>query len=275
MTHVGSRLAWSFATYVLLLAVVVTATVFLLRRQHDDGLVVNLSGRQRMLTQRMTHQLMTYAARADAGADAADARQRVRTTMRVFETTLDALASGGPAPIDLQLASFRDCPPASRTVARRLEVVRHLYASYRHAAQSILEGTPEARRAGIETITTLETELLGEMDTAVTLLQREAEAKVSELFVIQGVALLASLVLTLLLVRWVRSGVTAPLEKLREAAEEMSLGNLHKTVPVAGAAELRSLAESIERMRTSLRTLLEDRAPERERDSVAVEMSDW
>lgn len=272
MTRVASRLSLSFSVYLLLLVAVVSATGWVLRRQRDDGLVVNLSGRQRMLTQRMTHQLMTYAAKLDRGADVADARTRVRGTMRVFETTLAALDQGGPAPIDLQMASFRDVPSASRAVAARLALVRSTYQPYRDAAQQILVGDPSVRVAGIEAITTIESDLLAEMDAAVSLLQREAETKVNELFVIQGAALLLALLFTFVLVRWVRTGVTEPLEKLREAAEEMSLGNLHKAVPVSGSAELRSLAESFDRMRTSLRTLLSTARPN---DAVAVEMADW
>jgi nitrate/nitrite-specific signal transduction histidine kinase len=256
----------------LLLVAVVSATGWVLRRQRDDSLVVNLSGRQRMLTQRMTHQLLTYSSRLDAAADVADARARVRGTMRVFETTLDALDQGGPAPIDLQMASFRDVPAASRPVAARLALVRSTYQPYREAAQKILTGDLSARAAGIETIVTIESDLLAEMDAAVSLLQREAEAKVNELFLIQGAALALSLLFTVALMRWVRSSVTEPLERLREAAEEMSLGNLHKSVPVSGSAELRSLGESFDRMRTSLRTLL---TSSRHNDAVAVEIADW
>jgi methyl-accepting chemotaxis protein len=271
MRRATTRLSLSFATYVVLLVSVVAATGYVLRRQHDDGLVVNLSGRQRMLTQRMTHQLFTYATMVDAGADVTDARDRVTTTMRVFESTLDALENGGPAPVDLQMASFRDCPPASAVVARRLEIVRRTYANYRRAADDVIAGDAERRARGIATVRATESALLAEMDAAVTLLQGEAEGKVTELFAIQGVALVLSVLLTLLLLRWVKSGVTEPLEALREAAEEMSLGNLHKAVPVTGSQEIRSLAQSIDRLRTSLRALMAGR----EGDAVASEMADW
>jgi methyl-accepting chemotaxis protein len=271
MRSVTTRLSLSFATYVVLLVSVVLATGYVLRRQHDDGLVVNLSGRQRMLTQRMTHQLFTYATMVDTGADVTDARQRVATTMRVFESTLDALENGGPAPVDLQMASFRDCPPASSVVGQRLAIVRRTYGMYKRAAEDVLRGDAGGRTAGIASIRAMESELLAEMDAAVTLLQGEAEAKVTELFKIQGLALFLSVLLTWLLLRWVRAGVTQPLERLREAAEEMSLGNLHKAVPVTGSPELRSLAQSIDRLRTSLRALMDGRKA----DPVASEMADW
>jgi methyl-accepting chemotaxis protein len=271
--RVASRLSLSFSVYLLLLVAVVSATGWVLRRQRDDGLVVNLSGRQRMLTQRVTHQLLTYSAKLDARADVTDARSRVRSTMRVFEATLAALDQGGPAPIDLQMASFREVPAASRPVAARLAMVRATYSPYREAARKILEGDAAARASGIETIINIESDLLAEMDAAVSLLQREAEAKVNDLFVIQGAALVLSLLFTLLLARWVRTSVIEPLERLREAAEEMSLGNLHKAVPISGSTELRSLAESFDRMRTSLRTLLT--GARRSTDAVAVEIADW
>lgn len=51
----------------------------------------------------------------------------------------------------------------------------------------------------------------------------------------------------------------------------MSLGNLHKAVPVTGSQEIRSLAQSIDRLRTSLRALMAGRKG----DAVASEMADW
>jgi nitrate/nitrite-specific signal transduction histidine kinase len=261
----------SFLTYVVLLLGVVSATVFVLRRQHDDGLVVNLSGRQRMLTQRMTHQLLTYAAKVERGADSLDAKERVHRTMRVFETTLNALSDGGPAPIDLQMASFREAPPASQGVRAQLFRVRALYARYQRGADGVLKGTPAERALGMDVIVGTESDLLAEMDAAVTLLQREAEEKITQLFFIQGGALVLALLLTFLLVRWVRSSVTEPLERLRDAAEEMSLGNLHKAVPLTGSAELLSLGESLDRMRTSLCTLLDTRR----QDPIRAQLAEW
>lgn len=272
MARVSNRLLLSFITYLLLLVGVVSATAVVLRRQHDDGLVVNLSGRQRMLTQRMTHQLLTYASKVDAGIDPTEARNRVKGTMRVFETTLMALIEGGPAPTDLQMTTFRDCPPGSHAVAQRLLGVREIYQRYRSGAEAVLGKSPDARRAGIETIIGIESDLLMEMDSAVSLLQREAERKVTDLYFIQGGSLLLAVVLTFLLMRWVRLSVLDPLDKLREAAEEMSLGNLHRAVPAQGSLELRSLAESFERMRTSVRALLESR---RRSDPVSMEIADW
>jgi nitrate/nitrite-specific signal transduction histidine kinase len=272
VSRVSTRLLVCFLCYVALLAGIVGATVLVLNRQHDDGLVVNLSGRQRMLTQRMTHQLLTFSSRLDGQADVADARQRVRTTMNVFETTLMALIEGGPAPTDLQLTAFRDVPPVSSSVVRRLNRVRQVYQRYREGAEAILEGSSTARKAGLESIISLESQLLTDMDSAVSLLQREAEKKVTDLFMIQGAALALSLMLTAALMRWARASVVQPLEQLRAAAEELSLGNLHRAMPNEGSPELRSLSESLERMRTSVRALLETR---RRSDPVSMDMADW
>lgn len=271
MSRVGSRLAWSFVAYLLLVGGIVGATAVILGHQRDDGVVVNLSGRQRMLSQRMTHQLFTYAARVDAGADPMDARERVLTTIRVFESTLAALEEGGPAPLDLHMASFRTLPAAPATVADRIARVRRIYEPYRASARTVLDGPPEQRAEGLRGVVATETELLAELDSVVTLLQGEAESNVRSLFVVQAVAIFLGLVLTLALLRWVRHGVTEPLEKLRDAAEDMSLGNLTRPVPREGAAELRSLGESFERVRMSLRALID----KRQADDVASEMAGW
>src|SRR5690242_9997913 len=102
------RLTLSAVLFLLLLLGTVAATVFVLQRQADDGLVVNLSGRQRMLTQRMTQQLLAYSAMRERGEDPQVQRQAVLLSMQVFETTLQALDRGGPAPMDLQMVNMRD-----------------------------------------------------------------------------------------------------------------------------------------------------------------------
>ena len=58
---------------------------------------------------------------------------------------------------------------------------------------------------------------------------------------------------------------------LSAAAEEMSLGNLHKAVPLSGSAELLSLGESLDRMRTSLCTVLHARP----KDPIRAELAEW
>src|SRR6478735_165834 len=203
----GARIALIHVCYMCLLAAVVLTTGVVLQKQRDDGLVVNLSGRQRMLTQRMTHQLLGYAQLRDQGKPAQAERQALLLTLQVFEKTLEALDHGGPAPMDLQLVNLRQTPPASAPVSAQLARVRGLYWSHEKQARLILDGTETERHAAVAYIIENNSELLSEMNTAVSILQSEGEARVRQLYYIQGGALLLALLVFWLLSSYVERTV--------------------------------------------------------------------
>jgi methyl-accepting chemotaxis protein len=252
----GARIALIHVCYMLLLCAVVLTTGVVLQKQKDDGLVVNLSGRQRMLTQRMTHQLLGYAAQAESGADTAATRQAVLLTMQVFETTLHALERGGPAPMDLQMVQMRDTPAASPAVGTQLARVSALYQPFRAQARAILEGDPTRRRTGVRYVIDQNTELLSEMTTAVNLMQAEAEKRVQTLYYVQAGAVLLGLFFCWILSSITRRTVVEPLRELNQMSDAMSRGDMHRRIVAQGPREIHELGSSFERLRVSMKNLL-------------------
>lgn len=252
----GARLGFIHFMYFTLLLGVIGATAFILNQQTDDGLVVNLSGRQRMLTQRMTHQLLGYASLKDTGKDTTAQRAAVLGSMQVFEKTLHALHHGGPAPLDLQMVNMRNTPPASVGVARQLGRVENLYDSYSKKARGILDGTGDHRANGVTYIIDHNTELLSEMNTAVNLMQAEAESRVRSLYYVQGAALLFGLLLSFVLSQMTRRTVIEPLKELNQLSDAMSRGDVHRSISAHGPREIHELGTSFERLRISMKNLL-------------------
>ena len=110
--------------------------------QQDDGLVINLAGRQRMLTQKMTKELMIYLGiRKKTGQPAPAAAAQVRSTSKVFDITLKALTYGGEAPLGLDLAKteFRACPKAEDPAFSQLETVNGLWKTFAGNLTAVLE----------------------------------------------------------------------------------------------------------------------------------------
>ena len=64
------------------------------------GLKINLLGRQRMLSQKMTKEILLFI-------DDNTKKEQVLKSMSVFDKTLYALKDGGDAPMDLDQKSFR------------------------------------------------------------------------------------------------------------------------------------------------------------------------
>jgi methyl-accepting chemotaxis protein len=270
---ISTRLYLSFVVYLTLVVGLSLSCSLLLQRQHDDGLVVNLSGRQRMLTQRMTHQLLHFAALERDLRPSAEARDAVLTTMRVFETTLRALDQGGPAPLDLQMTSMRDLPQASPAVHHQIARVQDVWGPFRSQAHAILDANgPALRDLAAAHIVKHNTELLAEMDAVVILMQRGAEAKVEMLSRIQLASVALAVLITLLLFWFVHRSITTPLRHLAMASREMSLGNLHKEVPVGGPVEIANIGQSFERLRLSLRTMMATQKPNQVLDAIDLEL---
>lgn len=99
------------------------------RNQHADQDVINLAGRQPMLTQKYFKEYQTEAffSRSQGGEFGEDSFLK---TKKVFDTTLDALINGGEAPLDLEMTSFITIPPTQDSkIVSKLKEVKSLWNS--------------------------------------------------------------------------------------------------------------------------------------------------
>jgi len=96
-------------SFLLLFVAVFVATRFVTASQKDDGLVINLAGRQRMLSEKMTKEILAYA---DAPND--ENWNAFIASRSVFQTTQKALLDGGPAPTTLDTEGDKADVPAAR-----------------------------------------------------------------------------------------------------------------------------------------------------------------
>ena len=87
-----ARLTLLFVAFVLLVLVSVGAMMWGLETQRQDALVINLAGRQRMLTQQMAR----LAFEVGEGEEINNAA--LQETEQTFDQTLRALRDGGEAP---------------------------------------------------------------------------------------------------------------------------------------------------------------------------------
>ena len=112
--------------------------------------VVNLSGRQRMLTQKMTKEFLLIAAGIDAEAN----RENLRNTVALFDRTLHGLRDGDPE------QRLPGTPQADIRV--QLDIVEQRWDAYRPLLEKGDTSEAQLRRAA-----ELNLPLLKEMNTAV------------------------------------------------------------------------------------------------------------
>ncbi|BCL62513.1 hypothetical protein DGMP_32060 [Desulfomarina profundi] len=72
-------------------------TWWVTNNQKNDGAIINMAGRQRMLSQKMTRELLEGVS-ADDGIEREKAFNASANSMRVFNTTLNSLMQGGRSP---------------------------------------------------------------------------------------------------------------------------------------------------------------------------------
>jgi len=254
LSTISSRIVAILTAFALLLGAGATASHIVLKRQADDALVVNLAGRQRMLTQKMTKegaQLLNAAHEGSDSALSAD-RDQLQNTMRVFETTLIALKDGGPAPLNLEMTRMRQLPPASTPeIAKQLDTVTASWEPFKKNMNEVIQSNGKDAAAG-RSIMSSNLTLMDQMNTAVTMMQSDSEQKVNVLFVVQTAALGAGLLLVIIGAWVARATIARPLIELAAAARSMSTGNLNVELNLTGTREVKELGASFDRMRASM-----------------------
>ena len=159
---------------------------YMLQKQEHDSIVINLAGRQRMLSQKMTKEILLFS----QGVFPAE---KVLDTINMFDQTLKALTYGGKAPIDIAQTTFTKLPaPETRVVVTQLKSVESRWSSFSKIAKNYLKKNEASSLAYLKDNNL---SLLQEMDRAVFLMDEDAAGKVASL---RKVLLWGSAVLSLL-----------------------------------------------------------------------------
>lgn len=175
--------------------------------QKDDGLVINLAGRQRMLSQKMTKEFLVFTEKSrQRGSNQESSGKQVRETMAVFDMTLKALTYGGKAPLDLNLekTQFRLCPKAEDPSYTQLLVVNKLWQTFSENMKKILDGKDKDNSLN-KWVLSNNINLLKEMNKAVIMMQKQSETKIKTLLatqmVIVGIGIIMIIFSTLIILR--------------------------------------------------------------------------
>lgn len=192
--------------------------------QKSDGLVINLAGRQRMLSQKMAKELFLFVVETDTKKKET-LSATTRNTIKVFDTTLYALTDSGKAPLTLDLeGDYSTCPKASEPVFTQLNRVREIWKGYATNMEKVLSEGKEISKS-LEYLKANNLTLLNEMNTAVVMFQKDSEKKISSLIVFQSFGLIISVILLVVSIIQI-SGIVKNLLQSSETAKSMSGGDL-------------------------------------------------
>ncbi|RMH01888.1 MAG: HAMP domain-containing protein [Chloroflexi bacterium] len=246
------QLTLIFFAFFVLVASSVMATFWLVRTQHNDATVINLAGRQRMLTQQMTRLALTQP----------DNPTLVEVE-RQFEQTLHILRDGGTV-MDAN-GRFVSLPPATNpAIHAQLDQAIKTWGIFQQTLQ-----TPD----DISQLLAESDQLLQQLDQIVSAFEAEAQAKTVRLRQIQT----AFLISAFLLLGWgyiiIRRHLLHPLDVLGKTAQRIGEGNLSHPVPEVVGQELGQLGQTMEQMRIEIaatQELLEQRVAQRTHELIAA-----
>jgi two-component system, NarL family, nitrate/nitrite sensor histidine kinase NarX len=246
--RIQGRLGLLFLAFFVLVIVAVGVTFWSLESQKQDALTINLAGRQRMLAQQMAREALEIS----LGEREIHARA-LHDSIRMFDQTLQALRYGGAVPY---LPGRSEAVSAAREpdVQAQLASIAQTWEGFQNDLKTILEvesGT-DAFQAAIQGIRVGAPVLVERSDLAVRLYEDAASRKLNQLRWIQGGFLVSALVLLLIGGWQVRRSIIDPVQVLQGVAERIGRGNLAQPVTLEGPAEVRALADNLERMRSQL-----------------------
>ncbi len=260
---ISLKLKMIAGVFVLLIVTMFGATYVATQKQANDGLLINLAGRQRMLSQKMfkeLHHCMSVYVR-DGAMDQSRV-DNVRNTMKVFEMTLNALVRGGKAPLslDLKTTEYAQCPPADGKIAEQLKNVANRWQQVKATLEENLAGNFSGDKKDYfnrENVNKLaqNTVLLKEMNSAVVMMQKDSEGKISALLTTQVVIVLIAfgfLVWTVMVVMSISNRMA-----LMEAfCRTFGTGDLTARSDIQGNDELAEMGQSLDDMASDLQNII-------------------
>ncbi len=189
-TRTEKRVLFLLLAYVAVVLLLVGAQSFLMAGQESASAVINLAGRQRMLSQYVAREALHWREENDNDPlDAAGHLENIGDKTALFERVLAGLRDGDA---ELDLPPCRD--PAAR---QKLVQVGEAWATLR---MSLPPAAHLSERRDIEVLADATAEVLAVMDDAVGRLQVYYEGRAATLYTMQGVFILAGGLIGLLLV---------------------------------------------------------------------------
>ena len=220
------------------------ATFFLTSVQKSDGLVVNLAGRQRMLSQKVAKEALTMAREIEAGRDGSEIREQLESTVRVFEMTLDALLHSGKAPTTLDPnGPVKTLPKPTAAAAAQFAEVERQWATYRTDIRDILEGRPTP-----STFLDNGLKVLASANKAVVQLQSESEAHVTTLLRSQLIGIVVMALIALSLAFVIHRNVIELLRNFHCVVSDICNGDLTREISAQRNDEIGRVAKALIKM---------------------------
>lgn len=230
------------------------ATFVISSAQKDDGLVINLAGRQRMLSQKMAKEALSFVVEREHGESGDAIRKQAESTALLFEKTLTALIESGEAPITADPAgATRFIPAASPEVKKQLLLVKDLWAKYKADLDVMLS---EGRI--VPGFIAQSVAVLKNMNKGVGMMQVESEGRVQVLLISQIAGIVLMAFISLILALGFNKNLVRELKHFQSRVLQMAEGDMTERFEVKRNDEIGQVSDSMNTMINELVLFLDD-----------------
>jgi len=252
---IGKKLTALTLLFVAVISVMVVHISLTLEQQKSDGTVVNIAGRQRMLTQKFTKEFFLAYQQSLAGGATLD-RSQLDKTEKLFEVSLAALRDGGETFSDPGMTQSLKLPGTKTPeIRQQLEQVEKLWQSLKKEVTEPQLSVPVAER--LQSINTLSVKTLASMNKAVGMLAAEADGKVQSMLANQKWIWTAAVLASGLITWLIAQAILVPLAQVLETTKQIAGGDLRRThQEYRTRDELGQFTEQVESMRRSLTDII-------------------
>jgi methyl-accepting chemotaxis protein len=236
------------------------STLMVLGDQANASLVVDVAGRQRMLSQRMTKEALLLASvGAQADAEEREAhRERLSSTAALFDRSLQALRDGGQT-LGTS-ATTVTLPGAEAAALQAFQNVQEIWEPIHESVTTLTEGDLDPGSDGfsdaLSVLVAGNLDLLASSNNAVVALGSQADRGIRVLQILQisfaALALLLAVASVLLIRRW----LLAPLRETAQLTFRMADGILNQDVDAHARGEMGEMNRAMQTFSGKLREIV-------------------
>jgi len=250
---VGKKMLLIGATFAIALIGIVMYMVITLDKQKENGVVINIAGRERMLTQKYSKEVLQALSAGHGDFSASD------KTAKLFELSLTAIEQGGQTYADLGMSKPLHITGISNPVIEKeLAEVGKLWGELTATVSAMRAadiGSP-AYRQQANRFASLNIKTLKQMNQAVGLMAAHSAQGVIQLERNAWMILALALILLGALLYLVSRAITKPLSEATLVAEQISKGHLNNKIHITSSDEIGALLSSFQRMQKNLSSFL-------------------
>ncbi len=250
---IRTKIIGAVAIFSLILIFDVFYIISTLKAQKDDALIINVAGRQRMLTQKMSKNVfLLLALDKTNGLEEKNVVKELKDSMKLYDATINAFLKGGKtlSPSGKGNVFINKIEKDKKFV----EDAFNLWIRFKKEVENVLKNR-DPNSANY--IANNNLKLLALSNKIVSALQKTAEGKIVSMKRVQYIVVLLSIVLLLFVVFIIKQAIISPINDFMKAFDRGVEGDLTVRVEVKNNDEIGHLSKKFNEFLSKLQEMIQ------------------